>query len=208
MILAIGYVSLAHLRRDAAAVALLTPTGATTVTAIKHVPFTIATVNVLETVSGAPPASDAWTAPDRRRRSFRPGLPSSRLAQRRLDRLCCAFRFPTRWTDRRAVRRRRWRPGPFPARWTSAAGRRVSGVVYGRASNGEQLAPGADVDLTSKTELDDPSACATGSWASSYRRRTFDRPSLSATPSVARGVATLRRLPRVAECRPVSNLRC
>jgi hypothetical protein len=54
MSLAIGYVSLAQLRRDAAAVALLKPTGATTVTAIEHVPFTVATVNVLETVSGAP----------------------------------------------------------------------------------------------------------------------------------------------------------
>lgn len=49
---AISYTSLAGLRRDASAVALLRPTGETTVRSIDSVPFTIAKVKILKTVAG------------------------------------------------------------------------------------------------------------------------------------------------------------
>ena len=46
------YKGLAQLRCDAASVALFRPSGAVMVSAIKRVPFTIATVTVLKTVAG------------------------------------------------------------------------------------------------------------------------------------------------------------
>jgi hypothetical protein len=53
--IAVGYASLAQLRRDAASVALIRPTGAASVEWVHGVPFTVATVRVLETLSGTRP---------------------------------------------------------------------------------------------------------------------------------------------------------
>ena len=51
---AVEYTSLVGLRRAATAVAVLRPTGATTVRSIDSIPFTIAKVKILRTVAGGP----------------------------------------------------------------------------------------------------------------------------------------------------------
>jgi hypothetical protein len=51
---AVGYTSLAGMRRDATAVAVLRPTGQTTLRSIDSVPFTVAKVKILKMVAGRP----------------------------------------------------------------------------------------------------------------------------------------------------------
>lgn len=50
--IAVSYTSLAGLRRDASAIAILRPTGVTAVRSIDGVPFTIAKVRILRTIGG------------------------------------------------------------------------------------------------------------------------------------------------------------
>lgn len=57
---AVSYTSLAGLRRDATAVAVLRPTGKTTVRRIDSIPFTIAKVKILMTVAGGVLPSTLW----------------------------------------------------------------------------------------------------------------------------------------------------